>query len=271
MNDSTILQQLMELGLAEREAKIYYSLLQTDGATIQEIQRLSGVPRTKVYEKVENLVSMGYCEVHMNAKTKYYKASPTKTVKSMALDHLKERMMSASKLFNTIEEIERKNQLEKKSIDMIKIIKSVNSSVDTYIDLLEDATSEVAILSRPPYSPMMDSLLEKQDETEIACMKRGVRFRVLCMVDENWMESYARETIDEQIEEGSEVRYSTYIPAKMIVIDRKKAMIGIPAIQGATDVEFTTVKSDSQGIAEICMMAFETIWSTAKKSEDIAI
>lgn len=267
MYDTTIIKQLMEIGLAEREAKIYYSLLQTDGATIQEIQRLSGVPRTKVYEKVENLISMGYCEVHMNGKTKLYKASPTSTVKNMALDNLKERMVETSKLFNVIEEMERANKSTNKILDVFKIIKSVNSSVDTYIDLLENAKEEVVIMSRPPYSPMNDMLLEKQDETEIACMKRGIRFRILCMVDENWWESEARETLDMQIEEGTKVRYTSDLPVKMIVVDKKRAMIGIPSLPGTSDLEFTTIKSDAPGIAEVCMMAFEMVWAEAKTNE----
>src|SRR5262245_29449224 len=66
--------QLMELGLSEREAKLYLAMLNHPDRTALELQDLADVPRTKVYEILTRMVERQLCAVHQVDTTKRYSA-----------------------------------------------------------------------------------------------------------------------------------------------------------------------------------------------------
>ena len=57
--DKTLLRSLGALGFSEYEAKVYGALLRDSPASGYAVARLSGVPRSKVYEVLDSLVSRG--------------------------------------------------------------------------------------------------------------------------------------------------------------------------------------------------------------------
>jgi len=68
---------LEEIGLSEKEAKIYLTLLQFDSANIQEITNKSKINRTTVYPVLETLTKKGLVnESVSNKKTTYQAVSP---------------------------------------------------------------------------------------------------------------------------------------------------------------------------------------------------
>ena len=67
-----IIDEFMELGFSEYEAKIYLALLRESPATAYEAGRSSGVPTSKVYEVLNRLVEKGVLLVVDEGKTKKY-------------------------------------------------------------------------------------------------------------------------------------------------------------------------------------------------------
>lgn len=68
---------LEEIGLSEKEAKIYLALLQFDSANIQEITVASKINRTTVYPILETLSKKGLVsEIQIQNKTSYQAAPP---------------------------------------------------------------------------------------------------------------------------------------------------------------------------------------------------
>ncbi len=59
LSSTHFLGRLVDLGLSERQAKVYLALLSQKNTMIADLQRSSGVPQTKVYEIVRQLVEMG--------------------------------------------------------------------------------------------------------------------------------------------------------------------------------------------------------------------
>jgi sugar-specific transcriptional regulator TrmB len=51
---------LMNLGLTEREAKVFFALLNKRVSTISELQKLSGVPNSQIYRTIDSLVRQGF-------------------------------------------------------------------------------------------------------------------------------------------------------------------------------------------------------------------
>ncbi len=68
---------LQELGLSEKEAKVYLALLQFDRSTINELAKKTGVNRTTVYPVLETLEKKGLVsEVNEEKKTYYHAEAP---------------------------------------------------------------------------------------------------------------------------------------------------------------------------------------------------
>jgi len=60
MKIDSYIENLSKLGLKEPEAKVYLNLLKKKNFTATEISRLSGVPRTKIYDVLHQLINKDY-------------------------------------------------------------------------------------------------------------------------------------------------------------------------------------------------------------------
>ena len=54
--EQNLIQSLMNLGLNEKQVKVYLACLELGSATIQEIARKSGVKRTSIYNFIDELI-----------------------------------------------------------------------------------------------------------------------------------------------------------------------------------------------------------------------
>jgi len=273
MNTNKILDLLYSIGLTEREAKIYYSLLQVKEASAPEIHRLSGIPRTKIYEAAEHLVSMGYLIEHTEGRSKHYKAAPLKSVKHTVVNQwekeIEQKKQSANNIFEVLEDITSKNGHEEKKTDFVHVIRSKKGVSDQYISSLRAVKDEIVCFSRPPYASSDERSAKEQDEAELACLNRGVKYRVICMVDECWWNSNARSSSLDLSKQGIEIRYTNWLPIKMNVFDRQNTLIALASVPGITGTDFTMLEIQDPGFAESYMILFETFWQLAKTTEDV--
>ena len=70
-------QYLMEIGLSEKEARVYLALLQVDSSPIQDIAERTGINRTTVYPVLDSLEKKGLVsETHEGKKVSYVAAPP---------------------------------------------------------------------------------------------------------------------------------------------------------------------------------------------------
>ena len=74
MDNSKYLQKFMEVGLTEREAKIYMTLLSGRMFTASDLQKSVDIPRTKIYEVLNKMVSRNICIEKKLGKNKMYEA-----------------------------------------------------------------------------------------------------------------------------------------------------------------------------------------------------
>ena len=274
MNTSEVIESLGTIGLSEREAKIYFSLLQVYEATAPEIHRLSGVPRTKIYEAIEHLVSMGYCIERMEGRSKHYQAAPLESVKYSVMqaweDDIKKKIKSADSIFNVLEKFISENNHEAKTTDFVHVIRSKKSVSDRYISLLNGVKEEIVCFSRPPYASVDERSAMEQDKAEYDCIQRGVNYKVICMVDDQWWKSNVRDSSIELSRQGIDIRYINNLPIKMNVFDRHKTLIALASVPGATGSDFTMLEIVDPGFAKSCMILFETFWKMAIPTENMS-
>jgi len=100
MVDGSI-EQLVRIGFSEYEAKAYIALLEENPATGYHIAKVSGVPRSMVYEVLGKLVSRGAAmTVHKDGGTEYAPVPADEFLEQLHQDHeelitsLKEELVS---------------------------------------------------------------------------------------------------------------------------------------------------------------------------------
>ncbi len=113
---------LQELGLTQREIKVYLALLELGITTTGPIIKKSGVPNSKIYEILESLQNKGLVSWVIKGKTKYFQASSPRQLLTSLRD--KER-----KVEEVLPQLEMKQKLgqSKKSVELFEGVKAIRS------------------------------------------------------------------------------------------------------------------------------------------------
>jgi Cd2+/Zn2+-exporting ATPase len=83
-----IVNRLGELGFSEYEAKVYLALLRDSPATGYQVSKISGVPRSMVYEVLSKLTARGAAmELRKGNKKQYAPTSPDVLLDQLAKEH----------------------------------------------------------------------------------------------------------------------------------------------------------------------------------------
>ncbi|MCF7835696.1 MAG: helix-turn-helix domain-containing protein [Candidatus Marinimicrobia bacterium] len=69
-----MISKLKQLGLSEKEAKVYLASLELGEATVQEIAKQAGVNRPTTYVQIEKLTKMGLMSSVEKEGKKYFNA-----------------------------------------------------------------------------------------------------------------------------------------------------------------------------------------------------
>ncbi len=271
MDSTTLTRQLVSLGLNEREAKLYYSLLQVDEAAPSDLHRMSGVPRTKVYETLERLVSAGFCYERIEGRKRFYRAVPPDEVHHDMLRRWeaqsRHRTDLAGKVFQQLGELSNKFQEHRKGIDFIEVIRNKAQISHRYITLVSESNEEILSFVRPPFASADPEEGKKQDEAELASLRRGVKHRSIFMVDKEWW-SFMKNDLEKLGSEGEETRLIDELPLKMFVFDRKKTLIALPSIPGASGADFSMIAVQDPAFANAFSILFDVFWAQAKTPAD---
>ena len=100
-----LIEEIQKLGLNSYEAKVYLALLERASLSVSEVSKLSKVPRTRVYDVLNDLVTNGLASLKPGKYKKYSAAD---------FDVFKE------KLVRQIDKqgLERKNAIEKVTLTL---------------------------------------------------------------------------------------------------------------------------------------------------------
>jgi sugar-specific transcriptional regulator TrmB len=73
---NSAIENLVQLGLKEYEAKIYVALVGLGETTVRRIHEVSGVPRPRVYDVLHALDEKGFIEIRQGSPLMYYAVRP---------------------------------------------------------------------------------------------------------------------------------------------------------------------------------------------------
>jgi sugar-specific transcriptional regulator TrmB len=264
--EAPTLEGLTTLGLNEREAKIYLALLRLTEATPAILHRLSGVPRTKVYETLEGMVSAGLCTERSEGRQRFYRATRPSDVgrllKRMWKDEYARRRSAADTIFDDLERRFQHVQATDPVLDAIEVIRSSEQINERFLDLIAATERQVLSFTRSPYAAVDESTRSRVKQAQKEAFARGVVIRTVYMLEKqewDWLDDF----VAELHEAGEKVRFADHIPMKLFVFDGHTVLVTLAAVPGLTGSDFTMLLVRDPGFTESCEVLFEKYWQEA--------
>ncbi|MGH3675399.1 MAG: TrmB family transcriptional regulator [Mycobacterium sp.] len=258
-----LLHEFEELDLSPYEARILLALLRLGAANTAQLARVSGVPRTSTYQILEELNQRGLAQRVSNEGPAMY-ASPGRDEVFRRLDAAQEERLRLHR--------ERTTRLREQLAEAfpespspagpyVHVIQGAGQVSHMYDRLVTQASSELLVFNRPPYSYREDRV----NPAVLSALERGVASRVLYEAEQWHAEQSAdfREAMKVYHEAGVDGRLVEDLPLKLAVVDRQVALLAM-ADPVQPDIGFpTTLLVEHPGYAGLQADAFEQRWASA--------
>lgn len=275
MNLDKLRVNLVELGMTEREAKLYIAMLSRTESTPAELHRLSGIVRNKTYETLEQMVQRGFCVERREGRKKFYRTIPPGTLRDALRRQWQQEMeqkvstLEAKEgLFSQLEKLATESNEQDQILDKIEIIRNSNHINARLIELARTTQQEMLSFSRSPYvSNQSPSFRDEQNRVQADALARGVKQKSLYMYEKETWDWLPDMVIDRCESEGEDARIADYLPLKMIIFDKKTVVMHMPSFPGEAITDFTVLVIDDPGFVSMCLMNFDFIWQQSKPYE----
>ena len=123
---------LRDLGLSEREVKVYIALLEIGETTVGPIASKSRIQHSKIYQVIEKLVDKGLATFIIKSKTKYFQAQDPKFL----LYLLKEKEKQLSNILPKLQ-LKRKFSNQRQTARVYEGYRAIQSLYEMLIDGLD--------------------------------------------------------------------------------------------------------------------------------------
>jgi len=257
------IEEFKKFGVSERETRIYLALLEHGELKANELQRIIGLSRAKVYSVLSAMQDYGLVKTRKAAKGQYYIASSPGNV----LKILKRKWKQTDHTYeNNADEIKKLISDHFPGTDTIQTLNPISLVRNRiqihrhFIYLSSQTTKCVNAFSRTPYSVSSVKAAEEQFEVQREALKRGVKMRTV----------YSRNHMpDPNIEieifhENDQMRIVDNLPIKMFIFDSEVVLLAVPSTPEGNVNNFSMVVVEDPGFAELCESTFEVYWSMAE-------
>ncbi len=265
------LQKLLTLGLTEREAKVYLTLLSKKGFTTLELQNSVDIPRTKIYEVIQRMLARGICTERGVGKVKYYEAVEPKVAFGRIMDEYQENCMnemekrksvveSVTSILNPVFE---QNKDISYSIDFVEVFKDKEQIQKKYVQMVKEANSSLYTFNKGPYVCDTSGRLKEQLQEEARLLKRKAICKNIYEEGELNSQKWLLESVKKQSKLGQQARAVKNLPIKMMVFDQQKVFF--PLLKSPSEANsINMVFIEHRELAIACTMLFDFIWAQGK-------
>jgi HTH-type transcriptional regulator, sugar sensing transcriptional regulator len=265
------MQRLLDLGLTEREAKVYIILLGKKGFTTRELQDLAIIPRTKIYEVLHKLIARGFCTERFIGRLKYYEAIEPKIALQHIIDEynedyqseLEKKMDLIEKLSGMLNPVFEKNKDVVTPLDFVQVFRDPEQIQKKYVQAIHETQFDFLTFNKGPYVCANPKRLRQQESAESNLIKRGVACRNIYeeheLVDHDWLRKYLKHLVAL----GQQAKVTTSLPIKMVVCDERTVIF--PLLQTIGDSNnITMIFIEHHELAVACKMLFNMMWEYSK-------
>lgn len=278
----TLRRELEHLGLSSYEARILLALLRSGPANSADLARDSGVPRTSVYQVLEELGTKRLVERLPGGRAAMWACPRTDLVfdrlDAAQEERLRDHQARTARLRKVLSE---PAPLAAVATAFVHAVRGAAEVRSLYDRMLTGAVSEVLVFNMPPYStadPVRQTPYDPTGQDDInpcvlEALKRGVRFRSLYQ-ESQWMSDQSvsfRRAMAVYHGAGVKARIVEELPTKLAVADRASVLLALP--NPHQQVGFpANLYVDHPGFAALQADAFEHRWRSARSlPRDISV
>lgn len=272
MDTSKYLRSFIEIGLTEREAKVYMTLLGGKMFTVLQLQEAVDIPRTKIYEVLNKLVSRNICIEKKLGRNKLYEAVEPKIALERVLDSYKKDLERKEELITQVSEVFTPIFQNSKSIvnplEFIDVMKEKTQIHKRYTACVKSTKREMLTFNKGPYACDTSDRLEEQEDEEFKLLRRGGACKDIYELDELKEVDWLLSSVKKSLKLGQHARVVKKLPIKMLVFDHEKVMFALE--QPVPDSnELTMIYIEHKQLAEACSILFYHLWDTGIDITDI--
>ncbi len=271
---SQYINDFLEIGLTEREAKVYMMLLTKRMFTAAELQETVNIPRTKIYEVLQKMINRGICVERRIGRNKIFEAVEPKIAFGQIFEDYETKLNRRKELIKGLTEVFTPLYEENKEImnplDYIEVLTDQNQTQKRYIYEVHNTKREFLTFNKGPYVCDSPEKLKEQEDVEKKLLKRGGKCKNIYEAGEirnlNWLIDYVKE----QKKYGQEARVVETLPIKMLISDEKIVMFPLEGPHGKSKgITFIIIKHNA--LAKACRVLFQHYWEQGKDIDDLNI
>jgi len=245
------------LGITRSEEDAYRWLLANPGATTSQIAQALSETSAKIHRLIEALESKGLVTHTPERPRCYLAASPDIAIEALALKH-QEMLQRARGVIRELQEeaaVTRTGNQEK----MVELITSSEAERQIVEQMSRTARHEVVALVRPPMLvSRLDVPPEKDTSAQREAQARGVSSRSI--VDASFLQlPGAMARVLDDLERGEHVRVLSRLPFKMVITDRRLALVPLDLEHPSSPVLLVR----SPALLEALYTLFGILWERA--------
>lgn len=256
---------LVELGLTRYEAKAYLTLIQRDSYAASELANEAGIPRQRIYDVLNALVSRGLARDWPAPVTRYAATDPQTVVERLlavqrrALSGLESQ---SAELAVALRDTWVVGRQETAPLDYVEVLRDPGSLGDRFRDLQREAEFELLTFAKSPYATPNNAV-------GLAATRRivAVGGDVRCIYEASILDDpeIVAETL-QFIAAGEGARVAAEVPMKLCLADRNRALFSLtdPIAGGLTS---TNILVQHPSLASSLRCAFEAIWALSEPFE----
>lgn len=237
------------------EERAYRWLLAHPGATVQEIAQALPLSPRKTQRLLDAIEAKGLVTYSPQRPRRYVPASPSIAMEALVLKRLEELQRARG----VIQELhEHAAQQLGEQEQLVELITSSEAESQILGQMYRAAQHEVVALTRPPLRISRMDLPHEQDQYhQQQAQARGVRLRSI--VDAEFLAlPGAVDNVRVHMKSGEEVRVLPSLPLKLVLADRRTAIIPLSLQQPSPAL---LVRSSTL-VDALCAM-FEMLWERA--------
>jgi sugar-specific transcriptional regulator TrmB len=250
---------LADLGLSEREARLYVAMLSKPDSTSVELHRMANISRPKVYEVLARMTERKLCVERQVGRAKRYTPVDPEILVVRRTQQMTAQLSQIQKLKHELSRLYEARDRKTVSLEYLETLRTPQQVRERVRYVTEKSRSELLAFSKPPF-------IIRTQESDRDTLRALKRIKVVRSIYEstvtlqpNWKE--IKENITRWHEAGEESRFIHKLPVKMLVFDGLHVLLVIQNAIGPGKDAPVLFSNRELGLAFRTL--FESVWDEA--------
>ena len=243
---------LEALGLDMDSEQVYLLLVEQHPRSAAELAAAAAVSTARVRAAISRLEALGLATRSAGQPPRYQPTAPGVALETLALQRQRE-ITSARQVAQELQKVF--GSRHRGADEVVELVASPDQIKQRYVQLQQSAQREILNFDAPPYS-----LAPMDIEVELSRLAAGVRYRVIYS-SEALDVPHRLASINQLIDAGQDARCLASVPIKLVVVDRRLALLPLQIEQSEALSGAIVVHQSS--LLDMLVLVFDEHWRRA--------